>query len=413
MRMLKPSFKRLVTMFALLTLATAVSAQTVTFKTLYTFPGGANAANPASPLIFDHSGNLYGTSPEGGSVSTCGGYGCGTVFELAPSTPKWKEKLLFAFPANADPSGALARDAKGNFYGTTYEGGDPVCNCGQVYQLVHTAAGWTQNILHIFTSNGSGDGQSPENGLVLDAAGNLYGTTQEGGAYNQGTIFELTPNSDGTWTYSIIHEFNASTQQPSDPSGSLVIDAAGNIYGTAVNGGLYYDGAVYKLSFSGGAWTVTDLYNFTSDFSYFPYPYGLAMSSAGTLYGVTLGDGEFGLGTVYELTPTPIGYWTHTLLHTFTGASDGASPTGGPTINPSGGIYGTASSGGIFGFGTVYKLVPGTNGKWTYSVLHSFKNSSDGSDPYGGVILDSLGNLYGTALSGGSAGYGVAYEIVP
>jgi hypothetical protein len=137
------------------------------------------------------------------------------------------------------------------------------------------------------------------------------------------------------------------------------------------------------------------------------------MSPVGTLYGTTDGDGDYGLGTVYELTPTPVGYWTHTLLHTFTGASDGASPTGGVALNPSGVIYGTAQQGGIFGYGTAYKLAQGINGKWTFSVLHSFKNSSDGSNPYGGVILDSLGNLYGTAITGGTYNDGVAYEIVP
>jgi uncharacterized repeat protein (TIGR03803 family) len=410
----KPSTKLLLTLFAVLASAVAASAQSPTFQTLYTFPGGANAANPGNPLIFDRAGNLYGATSDGGSLTCNPPYGCGTVFELAPSTPRWKEKLLYTFSSTSfpQPYGQLSIGSNGDLYGTTAQGGDPVCNCGEIYQLVRGSDGWTQNILHTFTNNGSGDGQYPYSGLIQDASGNLYGTTESGGTQNAGTLFELTPASGGSWTYSIIYQFENASREPYQPAGPLTMDSAGDIYGTSQGGGLYGYGSVYKLSFSSGAWVATVLYNFTSDYGYYyPGPFGVVLGPSGNLYGTTNQDGEFGFGTIYELTPTA-GYWNHTLLYTFTGGSDGADSSG-VTIGPSGALYGTADGGGIFGYGTVFKLAQGANGKWTFSVLHSFKNGSDGGYPYGGVILDSLGNLYGTAITGGADNDGVAYKIVP
>jgi uncharacterized repeat protein (TIGR03803 family) len=332
------------------------------------------------------------------------------VFELIPSTSKWKERVLFSFPSVIDPIGQLVLDTKGNVYGASIVGGGP-CNCGEVYQLVRTSNGWTQNILHTFVG-GTSDGQYAQSGLVQDSVGNLYGATESGGFNgNNGVVYELSPNGDGTWKYSIIYEFGVVGGDAANPYGPLKIDAAGNLFGTAANGGLYGWGAAFKLTRSGTSWTETILYNYTLDFGSPPQPDGVVLDSAGNLYGTTISDGEFSLGTVYKLTPT-IGFWNRTVLHTFTGASDGAYPYGGVVVGPTGILYGTADSGGIYGYGTVYKLVQGGNGHWTETVLHSFKKT-DGANPFAGVVLDQLGNLYGIAGNGGADGLGVAFEITP
>jgi len=245
---------------------------------------------------------------------------------------------------------------------------------------------------------------------VQDKAGNLYGTTAFGAVANNGTVFELSPNADGSWTFSTVYEFTGKSDG-GFPLGQIAIDSAGNIYGTAGAGGFYGYGTVYKLSPSGGGWVLTTLYNFTSDFGNNPNQEGVALDSAGNLYGITRFDGEYQLGTVYELTPT-VGFWNQTIVHTFTGNNDGAYPFGGLTVDQAGAVYGTTDIGGIRGQGTVYKLVRGKSGQWNAHALHSF-GGADGEEAVNGVIIDSSGNLYGVASAGGAYGFGVAFEIVP
>jgi uncharacterized repeat protein (TIGR03803 family) len=394
-------------MLVALVCVTCSQSQTVTFKGLHEFSGGSDGAYPNTPLTFDRVGNLYGATYSGGTGTACSG-GCGTLFELIPSTSGLKERVLYSFPAFTSTTGPLVLDAKGNVFGTTPQGGNSSCNCGEVYQVARSGNGRTQSIIYSFLG-GTSDGEYPEFGLVQDTAGNLYGSTQIGGLNNGGIVFELTPNGDGTWTESVIHAFGNS-QDGSNPYGPLAIDTSGNLYGTTGNGGLYGPGIVFKLTPSGGSWTETILYNFTMDFGSYPQPEGVALDGAGNLYGATIFGGEYGVGTLYSLTPT-VGYWHRTVLHTFTGANDGAYPYGGLTIGPTGLLYGTAASGGLYGFGTVYKLVKGANGRWNDTVLHTFKGT-DGSGPTLGVVLDQLGNLYGVA-SGGTYGFGVAFQITP
>jgi uncharacterized repeat protein (TIGR03803 family) len=385
-------------------LAACASAQTGTYKVLHNFTGGNDGAYPTTPLTPDMAGNFYGATYSGGTGTACSG-GCGTLFELIPSTTRWREMVIYSFPTFTPTSGSLALDARGDVFGTTNLSG--TSSLGEVYEVSRSGSGRTQSIIYSFLSGS--DGEFPEFGLVQDAAGNLYGSTQSGGVNNSGTIFELTPNGDGTWTESVIHTFGTG-QDGGSPYGRLSVDKSGNVYGTTGGGGLYGAGEVFKLTPSGASWTETILYNFTLDFGSYPQPDGVAIDGSGNLYGATIQGGEYGVGTVYKLTPTA-GYWNRTVLRTFTGGGDGAYPYGGLTIGPTGILYGTASSGGLYGLGTVYKLVQGTNGRWNETLLHTFRGS-EGSGPFAGVLLDQLGNLYGIA-SGGTYGFGVAFQITP
>src|ERR1039458_2304305 len=239
-------------------------------------------------LIFDAAGNLYGTTLYGGSYGGAPGTG-GTVFELTPAAGGgWTEKVLYSFGNVADADGAnpfagLVFDAAGNLYGTTYAGG--TYRNGTVFELTPAAGGgWTEKVLHNFNNNGT-DGATPLAGLILDAVGNLYGTTQVGGTYNYGTVFELTPVAGGGWTEKVLHTFNGT--DGFEPSAGLIFDAAGNLYGTA--------GVVFELTpVAGGGWTEQVLNNGAG-------PGGLIFDAAGNLYGTTLEGGTYGLGTVFEL----------------------------------------------------------------------------------------------------------------
>jgi uncharacterized repeat protein (TIGR03803 family) len=391
-----------------------------TFQVLHSFPNGANDGRyPLSNLLLNSKGDLFGITSEGGSdTAVCYGYGCGVAFEIAPQTGRWKESVLFSF---SPPSGTeyiqlqsqLAMDAAGNIYGTQADGGDPTCNCGLIYQLTKTDGVWTENVLHNFLGANSGDGATPYTGLVEDAAGNLYGATGNGGTYyDSGTIFELTPNSDGSWSYNIIYDFGAGGYPTAQgPFGPLSIDSAGNIYGTTDDGGIYEDGTVFKLSPSNGGWKESVLFNFTLSYGNYAGINGVIIGPGGDLYGTTVYDGIYSLGTLYKLTPA-VGYWNKTILHTFTGGLDGGNPFGGIIVSPTGALYGAGNQGGSFGYGNVFKFSE-TSGKWSQTVLHSFTGKTDGSRPYGGLTLDAHGNLYGTASEGGAYGYGTAFEITP
>jgi uncharacterized repeat protein (TIGR03803 family) len=401
-------FRKLAGPMVVSILVISASAQIGTFKILHTFTGGSDGRYPNTSLAFDRAGNLYGMTSQGGSSSGCSGNGCGNAFELSQRNGHWRLMVLSEFSSFGgfvNPIGSVAVDTKGNVYWTDLQGGDPSCNCGAVYQLTKNGGVWTQNLLHAFL--GGSDGQNPISGLIWDKAGNLYGSTEGG----PGTIFALTPNTDGSWTYNVIHEFG-SAGDGGDPYGALTIDASGNLYGTTTGGGIYGYGMVFKLSASNGVWTEANLYNFTLDFGLYPQPEGVAVDSAGNLYGATIFGGEFGVGTIYQLTPTNVGYWNRTLLHTFTGDNDGGFPSGSLTTNKAGAVYGTTGLGGPHGFGTVFKLVPGKSGQWNEKVLHGFAGT-DGSQPAFGVIMDQSGNLYGATNTGGAHGVGVAFEITP
>ena len=330
------------------------------FNPLYHFTTD-EGVNPLARVIIGPNGSLYGTTSSG--PSGCGG--CGTVFNLRPTVSiptsviaPWNEHILYQFMDGTDGAspgnGDLLFDSAGNIYGTTFSGGDlQACGglgCGVVYELTPNGGGWTQSVLHAFS--GGNDGSTPYSGLTPDAAGNLYGTTVEGGTQGDGTVYKLSPSGSG-WTKTVIYDF----QDSSDgkwPVGGLVLDSAGNLYGAAEVGGSGGGGTVYKLTNSNGQWTFSTLYSFAGHAG----PYSkLTMDAAGNLYGATYGDGSAGVGEVFKLTRSG-GGWIFSLLHDFTGGSDGASLLGGVALDASGNVYGTAEMGGAYGWGVVFKIAP-------------------------------------------------------
>ncbi|MGB8889401.1 MAG: choice-of-anchor tandem repeat GloVer-containing protein [Candidatus Korobacteraceae bacterium] len=418
----------------------ASSARAATRETiLHSFnDNGSDGYFPFASLISDAAGNLYGTT-EGGGIHSCNGFAsdCGTVFELSPRQGGgWSEKVLHSFNGTdgANPEASLIFDAAGNLYGTTASGGIHACNghpnnCGTVFKLSpNSHGGWTESVLHSF-GNGA-DGIYPVAGLIFDAAGNLYGTTENGGVHNCnggsycGTVFELSPNQGGGWTEKVLHSFGNGTDGYG-PEAGVVFDAAGNLYGTTENGGIHNRGTVFEMSpRGGGGWSETVLHSFgNGEDGIYPVA-GLIFDAAGNLYGTTEEGGigrecpYGGCGTVFELTPTEGGGWTEKNLHNFgVEERDGTYPSAGLIFDAAGNLYGTTGIGGAYcsiGCGTVFELTPTGGGDWIETVLHSFGNGTDGYYPYSSLILDAAGNLYGTTEDGGIHGvYGIVFEITP
>ncbi len=290
---------------------------------------------------------------------------------------------------------------------------------GTVFELTPGSGGWTLNVLHSF-GNGN-DGYSPFAGVVLDKAGNLYGTTQEN------TVYKASPSSGGGWTESVIYDFTAKGDG-STPEAGLIWDQAGSLYGTTVYGGVVTQGCeagcgtVFKLTpASGGGWKERVLHRFNwvpggrdGQASYA----GLVFDSSGNLYGTTAGGGTDntcggGCGTVFKLSPRSNGLWKETTLHSFHLDQNGYAPFAGLVLDKSGSLYGTTAWGGLNNAGTVFKLAPGSNGKWKYTVLHRF-TGPDGAQSTAGLIFDKAGkHLYGTTTVGGKHGGGVVFEIIP
>jgi uncharacterized repeat protein (TIGR03803 family) len=372
---------------------------------------GADGYYPSAGLIFDAAGNLYGTTRVGTDSY-------GTVFELTPAAGGgWTETVLHNFGYGTDgatPYAGLIFDAAGNLYGTTQYGG--TYGVGTVFELTPAAGGgWTETVLHNF-GNGA-DGSTPFAGLIFDAAGNLYGTTYQGGTYLYGTVFELTPAGGGSWTEKVLHNFGNGTDGAA-PYAGLIFDAAGNLYGTTYQGGTYSSsGTVFELTpAAGGGWTETVLHNFNYNGTDGNYPYaGLIFDAAGNLYGTTYQGGTYFYGTVFELTPTAGGGWTEKVLYSFNNnGADGYYPQAGLILDAAGNLYGTTSYGGTYSYGTVFELTPTAGGGWTEKVLHNFNyNGTDGNYPYAGLIFDAAGNLYGTTYQGGTYGYGTVFEFTP
>jgi len=306
----------------------------------------------------------------------------------------------FTWPTDgAGPAAGVIRDSSGNLFGTTESGGGTGCSgagCGIVFKI---APDGTETILHSFKGR-SRDGSTPYGGLIEDPSGNLYGTTWRGGSTKCGsgcgTVFKIAPNGKE----SILYAFQGG-KDGSLPMDSLFEDSAGNFYGTTDYGGTYNYGTVFKLASDG---TETILYSFagSSDGGY-PWANVIADES-GNLYGTTVNGGIRGNGVVFKVTPDG----SESVLYTFTGGTDGGNSFAGLIMDKKGNLYGTASFGGTWGWGNVFKLAP--NG--TETVLYSFSGGTDGGQPYSsGVIKDGKGDLYGTTSVGGTFGNGVIFKL--
>lgn len=376
-------------------------AEAQTETVLYSFcaqTGCPDGSNPRADLVMDTAGNLYGTTLYGGTS------GVGTVFELSPSGT---ETVLHSFAASHTdghyPYAGLLMDTTGNLYGTAQSGGAK--GLGTVFKL---SPNGTETLLYSFCVLAAcADGYHPRAGLIMDTKGNLYGTAFDGGAYDAGAVFELSPSG----TETVLHSFCQQTGCPDGyyPQAGLVMDTNGNLYGTTLYNGAYGGGTVFKISSDG---TATTFYNFctATGCKNGRYPQaGLILDTNGNLYGTTYGGGAYGKGTVFELSPSG----AETVLHSFcarTGCSDGSHPRADLVMDTAGNLYGTTYYGGTNSVGTVFKLSP--NG--TETVLHSFAaNGSDGTHPYAGLVTDTMGNLYGTTYSGGANGYGTVFKVTP
>jgi uncharacterized repeat protein (TIGR03803 family) len=378
----------------------------------------------------DKAGNLYGTTQDGGTGSGCKQSGCGTVFELVPSNGKWTEKVLHSFctmsgcPDGWFPWAGLIADSAGDLYGTTYYGGN--CEppgCGTVFELIPHNGKWTEKVLYKFCSTSScPEGRFPRGRVILDTAGNLYGTTNQGGAHGVGAVFELVSHN-GKWTEKELHIFNDDGKDGQLPYAGLIRDNAGNLYGTTGAGGTRMCasntitcGTVFELTPGNGKWTEKVLHRFNDKDGAGPED-SLIMDASGNLYGTTESGGanscSLGCGTVFELIPGS-GKWMEKVLYSFSSSGSlGNTPVAGLIVDSGGNLYGTATSGGTYGDGTAFELIR-KNGRWTETLLHAFnRNGEDGAIPWSGLILDKAGNLYGTTGGGGSSNAGTVYEITP
>jgi uncharacterized repeat protein (TIGR03803 family) len=389
-----------------------------TFSVIHTFTGHGDGFTPVAGVTLGPGGKLYGTTSQTPLP--------GTVFRMTQTSGSWTFNTLLAFDGQdgRTPDSAVVFGPDGALYGTTNGGGSGSgCGgCGVVYSLRppqnpcrSVTCPWTPTVLYNFT--GQPDAANPYTGSpVFDQAGNLYGTTLSGGSAGEGAVFELT-RSDGGWTENVIQSFTGANGV--SPYSGVVLDAAGNVYGTAANQGPLGDGVVYELTPSGSGWTQTILSDFPDSDTNGCIPVGgLTFDQSGNLYGTTVYCGSTNNGTVFELSPSG-GGWNYTVLYSFGYGvvGGGGGPQGSLAMDAAGNLYGATYSSGAHGYGSVWKLTRSGN-SWTFTDLHDFTGQGDGANPVGGPVVDANGNVYGTATKGGTSGLycntcGVVWEITP
>jgi len=398
---------------------------------LHIFGGANDGSYPYASLSADSAGNLYGTTQNGGA------YGQGTVFQLSPKAEGgWRFSLVYGFSGAEDggnPLGGLTFDAAGNAYATVSSGG--IYGLGAVVELTppaHPSASrsWSEKALYSF--QGGSDGAIPFGNVVLDATGSLYGTTSIGGVGHIGcpptkgcgTVYKLSPTKSGVWREQVLHRFTDAFHQGAEPRAGVVLDAAGNLYGTTYEGGnnLYCNGygcgSVFELvrPISGKHWRYVNLIDFDGSNGALLLA-GLTINASGTLFGATLYGGTYNDGTVFSLSEDS-GRWQLQTLYNF-GGLDGLQPAGTLALDEAGNIYGTTYEGGAYDWGEVFQLAPGGEG-WSENVLYNFTVSGKrfGASPLDGVLLDGAGNLFLTTNQGGNindcqpnAGCGTVIEL--
>lgn len=369
--------------------SSAVQAQS--YSLVYSFQCGRDGAYPFAGLVSDGGTTFYGTTSRGGT------YALGTVFQV---TSSGTETVLHSFPAFSTdgyyPSAALIRDAHGNLFGTTDYGG--TFGGGTVFKI---SASGIETILYNFT--GQKDGGSP-NSLVEDANGVLYGTTYGGGTQGYGTVFKLTQAGVET----VLHSFSNSRRDGGFPFSGVVRDTAGNLYGTTYDGGGHGDGTIFKVTAAGSE---TVLHSFSGGPSDGSNPAsGVILNTAGDLLGTTSFGGSSNHGTIFEWSTASV----ETLLHNFVGGlDDGNDPVAG-LLQDGNDIYGTTLLGGSTGCGDsgcgIVFSMTGT----LVTPLHSFgPPPTDGHFSDGTLVLGSAGELYGTTYIGGSGQCGTVFKILP
>ena len=403
---------------------TAPPSPTQSFKVIYNFSGNTDGGQPNAGLTADAQGNLYGTTYAGGY------WGGGAAFRLWQRGSAWLLNALrdFAGSQQADGANPLARiifGADGTLYGTASNGGlvNDSClgGCGTVFNLKPPASScktalcaWKETVLYQFQGFGGSylDGSNPANGdLVFDSAGNMYGTTLSGGTSRQGTLYQLTP-SGGSWTENLLYSFGYSPsggKGAGSPPLAALRDGTGNFYvptqyGTPCNS---YIGTILYLTPSETGWQENLVWGFQGkDDGGLPFG-GLISDQAGNLYGTTTSNGVGGGGTVFMLSPD----WKLTVLYSFPGVYRGG-PRASLVMDSSGNLYGTTYQDGLYGAGSVFKLTP-SDGGWIFTSLYDFTASSDGANPISNVTIAPNGKLYGTTQNGGAYGRGVVWEITP
>lgn len=396
-----------------LALVFVTPAQAQSFNIIHNFSGGQDGSQPVGGLTMDKSGNFYGTASAGGA-------GYGTVFKLTHKNSAWILSPLYSFMGGNDGAGpvtTLVVGPNGTLYGSTAAGGGGGCSkiyeyngCGTIFNLRPPAAAcktalcpWTESVLYRFA--GGSDGAYPIGQLLFDPSGDIYGTSAD---YLQlgslGTVFELTIFGDG-WVKNDAVRFRGSDGQY--PVAGVIFGQDGDLYGTTYYGGANGYGVVYQLSPPQDQ-TEKVLYSFQNGSDGSAVAAGLVFDNAGNLYGATTTGGSGGGGTVFELMPSN-GHWTLSVLVSFTGSG---GPSSSLVMDSASNLYGTTVDDGAHGAGNVFKLTS-SGGGWTYMDLYDFTGGSDGGNPFGSLVLDASGNLYGTTEAGGANGDGVIFEITP
>jgi uncharacterized repeat protein (TIGR03803 family) len=396
-----------------ITLVLATAAWADSESVIYDFgsvSGGGDGEYPNCHLIADKSGNLYGTAYNGGNQSSLG-----VVFELKPvSGGGWDETVLYEFAGGtndgANPATSLVMDTSGNLYGMTRYGG--ASNAGTVFEMTKTNGKWTEKLIHSFVGSPK-DGQNPYfNELSFDSSGNLYGTSEYGGSHGYGVAFQMT-QSKGKWSFRVIHNF-AAGNDGAYPYGGLTVGTDGYFYGTTLYGGTYYnDGTVYELFEARGVWASKVIYYFSGGYPG-QSPYAGLVLVDGNLYGTVRQGGTDNLGAVFELKAGKNNAWTQSIVYNFTGgSSDGEYPYYGDGLiaDSSGNLYGMTYQGGISDAGTVYEL-ENDKGTFTRKLLYSFAGGDDGCNPLGSLVMVKT-DLYGTTPNCGAHGVGVAFVVRP
>jgi len=267
----------------------------------------------------------------------------------------------------------------------------------------------------IYSFAGDEDGEYTDTDVAIDAAGNLYGTSVLGGESGGGTVWQLS-NVGGSWVHTVLYSFTGG-RDGGEPYKGVTLDAAGNLYGTAVTGGSGSCeggcGVTYKLTKSGSTYTQSVIHAFTGGVDGSGPGARVELDKQGNVYGMTPTGGANGLGTIYALHPKPNGGWATKVIHTFTGGADGSSGSAGKMDLRGGHLYGAATTGGVHGAGTVFELTPTQSGEWDFKTLYSFQGEPDGVFPYGALLFDGGGNIYGTTYYGGANDVGTVYRLSP